>query len=549
MYRNLSTDNPIAYFCSEFGFQSDLPLYAGGLGVLAGDTVKEAADQNLPMVAVGLMYRGGKAKQVLDESGWQNEEDIIIDPMSVGFEHVYDANDKDQPLFVRIHLTTGDVWARVWKRSVNRTTLYLLDTDTDQNKPEDRTIANALYFGSEEFIVKQQLILGIGGVKLLESLNIEPQLYHVNEGRPAFLHWQIIRKLMDRNGMSYEEAKEKAKSMTVYTNHTLVRAGNQAYSTELLRQYGQYYADKMGISIDELLSPGIDEVSGKFNITQFALNTSRKASAVSKIHYDLSKNIWPEYNWVGITNGIHMPTWQDEEIRIAQHDIPSLWQAHIKNKQELAGYLKDKIGYTYDPNRMVVSWARRIAGYKRPNALFEDLSRLKSILTNEKRPVQLLMAGKAHTSDTSAKKMLQQIVEYMQEDLSGHALFIPDYNIDVSRMLVKGSDVWLNTPISGQEASGTSGMKAAANGVLQLTVLDGWNAEVDWHHVGWTLDGRHLSDSLYLRLEQDITPQYFDRDESNVPREWVGKMQKSIEISNNFSSKRMLSEYEKLLYA
>lgn len=549
MSESLPIDSPVAYFCAEYGFDSDLPIYAGGLGILAGDTVKEAADQNFPMIAIGLLYRGGNARQLIDESGWQSEEDIRIDPMEKGFEHVYDANDPDQPLFVRVHLTTQDVWARVWKRSVNRTTLYLLDTDTDQNTLEDRKINHAIYFGSEESIVKQQLLLGIGGVKLLTALHIEPKLYHVNEGRPAFLNWQLIRKLMDRNGMSYETAREKARSMTVYTNHTLVKAGNQAYDTDLLRRYGQYYADKMGVTIDELLSTGTDTETGKFSITQFALNTSRRASAVSKIHYDLSKNIWPEFDWVNVTNGIHLPTWQDERIHVAQHDIPSLWSAHTENKQELADYIQKRTSYTYDPQRLVMCWSRRIAGYKRPNSMFEDIIRLRDILKSADQPVQLLMAGRAHASDVSAKKMLQQIVEYMQDELAGNALFVPNYDIELAKMLVRGSDLWINTPMPGQEASGTSGMKATANGVLQLTVEDGWSAEVNWMDVGWTLDGRHLSDSFYFRLEHDIVPEYYRRNDQGVPEEWVRRMQKSINLSTQFSTKRMLGEYQELLYA
>lgn len=548
MTDKLPFDHPVAYFCAEYGLDSDLPLYAGGLGILAGDTVKEAADQNFPLIAIGLLYRGGKSKQVIDAFGNQTEEDVVIDPISKGFEHVYDADDPDQPLFVRVHLTTQDVWARVWKRSVNRTTLYLLDTDTNQNSPEDRTINHALYFGSEEETVKQQLLLGIGGVKLLTSLNIEPSLYHVNEGRPAFLHWQLIRKYMDRNGLSYDQAREKARQMTVYTNHTLVKAGNSSYDSTLLKRYGQYYADKMGVSIDELLATGREAESGKFSITQFALNTSRKASAVSKIHFELSKNIWPEYDWVSITNGIHMPTWQDPEIRLHKHDPQKLWQAHLNNKQKLADFVAARTTYSYDPNRLVICWARRIAGYKRPISLFEDITRLTEILKHQTRPVQLLMAGRAHANDTSSKIMLKQIIEYMQEELSGNALFIPDYSIDVAKRLVSGADLWINTPFPGEEASGTSGMKAISNGVLQLTVEDGWSAEVDWHDIGWTLDGKHLSDSFYLRLAHDIVPMYYARNEQNLPLDWIVRMQKSIELSYTFSTQRMLSGYQTYLY-
>lgn len=537
----------VAYFSAEYGLQADLPLYAGGLGVLSGDTVKEAADMNLPFVAVGLLYRGDKAIQKIDEHGWQTEEDWKIDPVECGFEHVYAPDDPDQPLFVRIHLTKEDVWARIWKRTVNNTTLYLLDTDTDQNEQDDRGVTHALYYGSEEVLVKQQMILGIGGVKLLKALDVTPQVFHVNEGRPAFLFWQLIRQFMDE-GSSYKDAAERAKNMIVYTNHTLVRAGNQAYDSNLLKNFALYYAEKMGVTIDELLQVGIDPTIGKFSMTQFALNTSRKASAVSQVHYELSKNLWPGYDWVGITNGVHLPTWQDQEIRDCDKSGDDLWHVHLKKKQELADFVGKRTGFGYDPNRLVLCWARRFAGYKRPNSLFEEVERLGRILKDEKKPVQLLMAGKAHAKDEGGKKMLQQIVQHMQKELAGHAVFVPNYDIDVARMLVKGVDVWVNTPIQGQEASGTSGMKALSNGGLQLTVEDGWAAEEDWHGLGWTLDSNHVSATFYFRLEEDIVSAYYKRDESGIPREWLQRMKKSVELAHKYSSQRMLKQYQEFLY-
>lgn len=544
-------DFPVAYFSAEYGLQADLPIYAGGLGVLSGDTVKEAADAKMGMVAVGLLYRGIKSIQKIDESGWQSEEDFDIDPLAAGFEHVYTPDDEDQPLFVKIHLTSEHVWARVWKRTVNNFTLYLLDTDTDQNKPEQRTITHALYYGDEVTLVKQQMILGIGGVKVLHELGIRPCVYHVNEGRPAFLYWQLIRNLMETEKLGYEEAKDQAKSMIVYTNHTLVRAGNQSYDLELLKGYSSYYAEKMGISVDELMQPGIDETAGgKFSMTEFALNTSRKASAVSQIHFELSKQLWPEFDWVGITNGVHMPTWQDQEIRECSKEGDELWFVHQNKKKELAAFVQNWTGYGYDPDRLVIGWARRFASYKRPDALFEDIKRLAELVKNQDRPVQILMAGKAHASDEEAKKTLQRVIGFMQKELGGHGLFIPNYNIDVAKMLVKGADVWLNTPIYGKEASGTSGMKAIANGVLQLTVEDGWAAEVtDWHEYGWSLDSDHLSETLYFRLEEDVVPTYFTRDENGVPQDWLRLMKNSIELSKQFSATRMLREYEQKLYS
>lgn len=544
---DFSLEKPVAYFCAEFGLQAELPLYAGGLGVLAGDTVKEAADQNFPMVAVGLLYRGGKAKQRVDENGWQIEEDIPVDPVSLGFEHVY-VEQEEHPLFVKVHMSETDVWARVWKKTMNITTLYLLDTDTDQNQPKERSINHALYIGSDEQLIKQQMLLGIGGVKVLTKLNIHPCIYHVNEGRPAFIFWQLIRLFMEKSQMTYDEARAEAKRMIVYTNHTLVRAGNQSYDPALMGKYATYYAQKMGISLDQLLADGMEETTHKFNVTRFALNVSRKASAVSQVHYELSKTLWPEYDWVGITNGVHMPTWQDPRILACEKEGDSLWYTHLENKKDLAAYVAQKTGFGYDPEQLVLVWARRITGYKRLHSLFDDIGRIKKILTDHDRPVQLLVAGKAHAVDTSAKHILQKVIEYMKTELSGHAIYVPDYNIETASHMVRGADVWINTPIMGQEASGTSGMKALANGVLQLTVEDGWAAEVDWRGVGWTLDSNHLAETYYFRLEQDIVPEYYQRDGNDVPQMWLARMRRSVELSDTFSTTRMLNEYKERLY-
>lgn len=543
----VSKDRPVAYFCAEYGLQSNLPIYAGGLGVLAGDTLKQAADDHFPLIGIGLLYRGGKAIQKIDAEGRQTELDMTVDPIELGFEHVY-VPKEDQPLFVRVHLTTQDVWARVWQKTVGTGLLYLLDTDTDQNVAEDRGIAKALYHGREEDVVRQQMILGIGGVKLLDALEIHPSLYHVNEGRPAFLYWQLIRQFMERSSMNYSNACTEAKRIIVYTNHTLVRAGNQSYDVNLLRKYAKYYADKMGVTIDDLLEPGLDPTMGGFSITHFALRTSHQASAVSKIHYDLSKRTWPEFNWAWITNGVHLPTWQDSSIRSAGQDDTSLWQNHCQKKQELADFVLNHTGYTYDPKRLVIGWARRIAGYKRMNALFEDVNRLKQIVSKTGQEVQILIAGRAHTDDQTAKDTLQQVIQHMQHELAGFALYIPNYNIDVARMMTKGCDVWLNTPVLGQEASGTSGMKAISNGVLQCTVEDGWAAEVNWDGMGWALNSDHVATTFYDQLEQHIQPEFYTRNQQGIPEQWVARMKQTIQLSAQFSAKRMLDEYRSKLY-
>ena len=537
----------VAYFSAEYGLQTELPIYAGGLGVLSGDTIKEAADQEINMVAVGLLYRGIKAVQSVDESGWQTEQDADFDPVSCGIEHVYQI-DEEQPQFIKITIGEEDIWLRAWKKQIKNLTLYLLDTDTDQNQPQDRHITHALYYGSEEDIIKQQLILGIGGVRLLNELGIKPHLYHVNEGRPAFLYFQVIQDLM-KTGLSYSESSQLAKQRIVYTNHTLVKAGNQSYNTDLLKQYLVPTAQQLGTSVDDMLTLGNDNNSGgAFSVTQLALNTSCRASAVSQIHYNLSKDLWPDYNWSGITNGVHMPTWQDSDIAFNYEDAGKLWHTHQDKKRQLMEFVQQVTGYGYNPDWLVISWARRIASYKRPDSLFADIQRLKKLITSQDKPAMILMAGKAHALDTAAKQMLQTMIIAMQTELTGHALYIPNYNLDVASHLVKGSDIWVNTPVFGKEASGTSGMKAVANGVLQLTVEDGWANEVDWKGTGWALDSEKVSESFYSQLEQDIVPMFYNRNQDNIPVDWVTRMQRSIKLAEKFSTTRMLNEYKQKLY-
>lgn len=540
----LSQTHPVAFFCAEYGIKADLPLYAGGLGVLAGDILKQAADDHLPMVGIGLLYRGEGARQVITPEGCQVEANFEFDPVSAGLEHVYV---DEMPLFIKVHLTQLEIWVRCWKLQLGSSvTLYLLDTDTDQNHPAERDIAASVYTGTEEALLKQQLILGIGGVKLLHALNIHPALYHLNEGRPAFMHWQLIRSYMDEHGISYDQARQLAKSKTVYTNHTLVGGGHQSVSVDLLKAYSQYYAEKMGISVDELLQPGRKD--GHFDLTSFALNISTRVSAVSTPHFELCRQGWPEYDWVNVTNGVHFPTWQASDVPAVAGQPNLLWQVHQAQKQQLSQFVHEQTGFSFDPQRMVISWARRITGYKQLDSLFADVARFKALASVKNREIQLLVAGKAHAYDTYSKDLLQQVIRYFQNELAGHALFIPNYNLDVARALVQGSDLWLNTPEWGLEASGTSGMKAISNGVLQCTVADGWAAEVDWQGVGWTLDPEAPSGSLYQLLEDEIVPQFWDR-EAGVPQAWVARMQRSIQVAQRYSAKRMVLEYQEKLYS
>jgi len=354
---------------------------------------------------------------------------------------------------------------------------------------------------------------------------------------------------MDNHKIEYESARRLAKERTVYTNHTLVAAGNQSYSMDLLRVLAGYYAEKMKISVDDLLKQGIDADPSQFSVTRFALNVSRKANGVSQLHSKLSQEQWPEYKWSNITNGVHFPTWQSPKIGAAKNYPAELWQAHLEEKQALAQFVQSQTGYTFDPNRFVISWARRLAGYKQMEMLYSDIERLVQLVRRVDRPVQILMAGKAHQGDTQGKLQLQKIIGYMQQELSGHALFIPNYNIEIAQALVKGSDLWLNTPVHGQEACGTSGMKAAGNGVLQCTVPDGWAAEVDWSGKGWALTPNFTAENLYDLLDKEIIATYYSRDAQGRPEKWVAMMQQTIELSYHFTADRMLQEYRTELYS
>lgn len=542
----ITPSRPIAYFCAEYGIQSNLPLYAGGLGVLAGDTIKEAADRDLPFIGVGLLYRGERIIQEIDADGMQIEKDMPFDPVAAGLEHVYK---NDQPLFIRVRMTEIDVWARVWKKTFSKNVcLYLLDTDTDQNQQTERSITHGLYIGTEGTTLKQMMILGIGGVKLLKSLGVNPCVYHMNEGRAAFAHWQLIRQFMDEHGLAYHEAKEMAKKHIVYTNHTLVAAGNNSVDVSHLRAYGTYYAQKMGISFEQLIQDGIKEDENRFMMTDFSLAVSRKANGVSALHTRLSNERWPGYNWVNITNGVHMPTWQDNKIRNSDKSDDSLWHEHLQCKRELMEFVQARTGFGYDPNRMVISWARRLAGYKRLDALFTDVERLRTMMRRQGKEVQLLVSGKAHILDTQGKIYLQKVIKFMARELASYAIYIPNYDLDVAQQLVKGSDLWINVPEFGMEACGTSGMKAISNGVLKCTVPDGWADEVDWTGIGWTLKSDNVSNELYHKLENEIIPLYYERNERNMPIKWIKRMKKSIELSDKFSATRMLNEYLEKLY-
>ncbi|MDO5561165.1 MAG: alpha-glucan family phosphorylase [bacterium] len=547
MIKTFSPEKPVAYFSAEFAIHNGLPVYAGGLGVLAGDILKEADDLGINMVGVGLLYRGEEARQHITQEGNQEEKNFDYTPEKEGLELIRDAT--GQPLFIKVHLTQVDVWLQIWQyKFKNTVTLYLLDPDNPYNHSHERRLAYALYAGTQEEIIKQQLVLGIGGVKALKALGMTPALYHVNEGRPSFLHWQVIRSIMDDKNIGYKAARKYATEKTVYTNHTVVAAGNQTYDLDLMKAYTKYYAEKMGIRVEELLKDGVDK-QGRFDVTLFALNTSCRASSVSLPHYKICKKNWPKYHWVNVTNGVHFPTWHDERIKddLSNED---LWRLHLEDKKQTEKIIHQRTGYTYDPEKLVITWARRFATYKQPDLLFRDINRLQAIALSTNRPVQILVAGKAHVFDQNGKRMIREIIGYMSQELRGNALFIPDYNMEMGAALTRGSDIWLNTPRKGEEASGTSGMKCISNGVLQVSTHDGWAEEVDWsdEDMGWQLDSKDLQESLLSTLEEKVIPLYYQRDEKDLPTKWLRMMKNSIKLSPQYSAKRMMEDYCTKLY-
>lgn len=537
--------NPIAYFCSEFAIDNDLPTYAGGLGILAGDLMSACADIDYPMIGIGILYKGKEFLQHITHDAHVAAKDSEFDH-DTSFLRAVEIDGK--PLIFNIALENSEVFLKAYKiRLSDKTNLFFLSTDVDGNPPEWISDMDAVYRGDINSQIRQQIILGVGGIKLLNKLGIEPRLYHINEGRPGLLIWELATNIMEKEKLSFSDAWKKAKTKIVYTNHTLVAAGNLTYPVESIENWATPFARKIGVDTNLLFKDGLVN-PGTFSITQFALNISSKQSAVSKVHGNYAKKEWPNYNWIPITNGVHMPRWQDSDFRKPSLSNRQIWDLHMTKKRELAATVMKRTGYGYDPERLVISWARRLAEYKQPMAIFSDLTRIKNIISKENMPVQILFAGNSHSADPNANSIIENIIKIMSNELWGHAIFVPNYNISLANHMVSGSDVWLNTPKGNQEACGTSGMKAISNGVLNCTVLDGWTYEVNWNGIGWVLDSNNLSESLYSLLEKEVAQMYFKRGEDGLPNEWILRMKKSIELSKNFSAERMLEEYINKLY-
>ena len=532
-------DMLVAYFSMEFGLSADLPIYSGGLGILAGDHLKAAADLGLPLVGVGLFYRGGYFTQGVSDAGRQTEKYEELDPEALGLVR--------EDVTVGVHLAGESVSATVWRYDVGSVPLYLLDVPW---------VTDALYSGDRQHRIRQELLLGVGGIRALRALGLEPTVYHVNEGHSAFLAIERLRLLVE-GGMSRDDAIEEIRQTTVFTTHTPVPAGNEVFDPALVSRYVGELAASAGLSNDELLGLGYSEEGGGFGLTPLALRLSQYANGVSELHGQVAREMWTSLGEriEHVTNGVHLGTWLAPELErllldagvrpsappawgnweaAEQLDGEELWRVHASLKRRLAERTH------LDPERLTFGFARRFATYKRAGLVFSDLERLLQL------PVTIVVAGKAHPQDQPGKDVMQQIVQLSHGNAAGHVVFLEDYNMSLAAEIVAGVDVWLNTPRRPHEASGTSGMKAAVNGVLNFSVLDGWWAEAYDPAVGWAIDG--LSDEedteqLYRVLEQEILPAWADRDR------WIEMMKASIaRLSPVFSMQRAVIEYTERYY-
>ena len=550
--------HPVAYFCAEFAFTDELPIYSGGLGILAGDCIREASDMSLPLVGVGLLYKQGYFRQVITLNGMQDELPAYHTLTSLPISKLHDA--EYSPLQVRLHMGDREVKVQLWKYEQGNVQVILLDTDIPENSETDRRLTLSLYPSDSDWRIQQEIILGIGGVKALRALGYEPSVFHMNEGHSAFAVLEIAHQEMKRWGMAFEEAFQSACKKTVFTNHTLIPSGNDMFHKDQVQRLLSSYAQHLGLPTEKMIEMGsLKDAPDYFSMTHLALSTSRKISAVSRSHAQFAKVTWPDSRLTPITNGVHVNTWQHERFRELGEKVSrgfevtdgAIWRAHLDVKEHLSEYVVGLTGRDFDPEALTITWARRIAGYKQPLLVFSDMERLKKIVDNARFPVQILIAGKAHPGDVLAKQLVVEILKKIEDyDLGRQVTFLPNYSMEMAKVLVSGSDVWINTPEKGKEACGTSGMKAAMNGVLQAAISDGWTDEINLHEIGFFIDPQNSADSFYEQLEKNIVPLYYtDRDSKGVPVEWVQKMRNTIQVAQDrFTSRRMLMEYITELY-
>ena len=595
----------IAYFSAEFGLHESLPIYSGGLGILAGDHIKEASDLDLPLVAVGFIYPQGYFRQRLDHSGWQeamyskmNFADIPARPAMTP------AGDE---VVVEVELPGRTIYAKVYHLQVGRVTLYLMDTDIHPNSPSDRELSARLYGGDHDLRVAQELVLGVGGVRALRQLGIAPSVWHMNEGHSAFLVLELARELVAK-GVPFMQAFDQVRDQAVFTTHTPVPAGNDAFSLDLIDKYFAKFWDQLGISRDAFMNIAMQQQSWgpSFAMTVLALRLSEMHNGVSKLHGHVARGMWQwlypgktldEVPITSVTNGIHTASWLAPQMRtlfdtvlgrdwyenldnpatwqaLKTSDNGQFWQARLALKRTLVEFVRERLAQRhtrlgfppvtwpmFDDTMLTIGFARRFATYKRATLLFRDPERLKAIINNPDRPIQLVFAGKAHPADEPGKHFIQDVYRRSQEpEFAGRIIFLEEYDMCVARALVQGVDVWLNTPRRPYEASGTSGQKASLNGIPNLSILDGWWPEAYDGSNGWAIGEEREYDNpdhqdwedaqhLYHLLENEVAPAYYDRDASGVSARWVTLAKNAIAtVAPQFSTQRMLKEYVNRLY-
>ncbi len=603
--------NSIAYFSMEFGLHETLPIYSGGLGVLAGDHLKEASDLGLPLVGVGFMYAQGYFSQRITEDGWQ---EAVNNPMN--FDHlpvlpILDAEGK--PLTVSVQMPDRLITLRLWEVRVGRVPLILLDSNVDGNSQDDRLLTARLYWSDLDKRVMQEVLLGVGGVRALRALEYKPQVWHMNEGHAAFMTMERARELV-ATGATFGEALEQTYEQNVFTTHTPVPAGNDEFPLWLMDKYLGSLWPELGLNREQFIDLARHQMSWgeSFSMGVLALRYSAGRNAVSELHGHVSRKMW-NFLWpevkdeddvpiTHITNGVHTATWMGRRLRVLLskylgedwldhldepglwdklNDVPAeeLWSVRMHQKRKLAFYLRDRVrdrwthggfhpvqvvasGVLVNPYALTIGFARRFATYKRASLVLSDVERLFKLINQPNRPVQIIFAGKAHPADDPGKRLIQDIYRTVKKAESGGRLvFLEDYDMNVARYLVQGVDVWLNTPRRPLEASGTSGMKAGLNGVLNFSILDGWWREAYNGRNGWAIgEDREVessdaqdkadADSLYSTLENEIIPMYYERDTVNwFPREWIERVKESLRtVTPQFSTRRMVKEYVERLY-
>jgi starch phosphorylase len=596
-------DRPIAYFSMEYGLHQSLPIYAGGLGVLSGDHLKEASDMGLPVMGVGLFYRQGYFSQHIGVDGRQESRSVDLDPRSLPLASIQ--GEDGEPVTIRINFRDRIVEAQIWKVRVGRVSLYLLDTDVAGNDPEDRAITSRLYQADLDRRISQEIVLGLGGVRALHKLGYEPAVWHMNEGHAAFMVLERIRQRVQQ-GSNYEAASSDTRSNTVFTTHTPVPAGHDVFPNEMVERYFHGMWEEMSLSREAFMALGMDRAADSFSMSALAMRMSGRLNGVSELHGEESRRMWSDL-WpqaevpIGhVTNGVHTSSWLGVPLLhlfdrhldpgwwdrlddpavwedIARISDLELWQAHGIQKRQLLDDLQSRtqaiagkrdlsseqlaaIGGQLDPQALTIGFARRFTSYKRSTLILSQPERLQALL---QQGVQIAFSGKAHPRDKAGQAMIQEIYAMaLRPEFSGRLAVLEGYDIALARLLVQGVDLWLNTPRRPNEASGTSGQKAALNGVLNCSVLDGWWPEGFNGQNGWSFGSQHLSDdkkaldkedaeSLYQLLEGEIVPAYYARKgEDDLPIEWIRRMRESIRtLAPQFSSRRMVKEYIERIYS